>query len=102
MSEIDSITGLPKELGSWENIAKEDQQIKIYTVRRRFGKLTTVVEGFDTKNINLKDVAKKLKSKLACGGTSKNEKIELQGNHKAKVKDELVKIGFPKETISVQ
>jgi translation initiation factor 1 len=102
MGEIDPITGLPKELGSWENIAKEDQKIKVYTVKRRFGKLTTIVEGFDTKNIDIKSIAKKLKEKMACGGTFKDHKIELQGDHKSKIKKELIKLGFPEETISVQ
>jgi translation initiation factor 1 len=102
MTEIDPITGLPKELGVWENIAKENQEIKIYTIKKKFGKLSTVVEGIDTKQIDLKDVAKKLKNVLACGGTYKDGKIELQGDHKHKVKEELVKIGFPAETIQVK
>ena len=65
MGEIDPITGLPKELGSWENIAKEDQKIKVTTVKRRFGKLTTIIEGFDAKNMDLKSIAKNLKEKMA-------------------------------------
>ena len=101
MGNIDPITGLPKELGSWENIAKENQRITITAVKRRFGKLTTLVGGLD-KNIDIKNIAKALKEKLACGGTVKDGKIELQGDHKAKVKQELIKLGFPHDTISVQ
>ena len=66
-------------------MAKESAKIKVYTVRRRFGKYVTVVEGIE-KEANPKQVSKKLKSKLACGGTFKDEKIELQGDHKTKVK----------------
>ena len=86
--------GLSKELCFCESIAKEDQHINVKTVKRRFGKLTTVIEGLDQKDINLKDLAKTLKAKLACGGTIKDGKIELQGEHIVKVKEELVKLGF--------
>jgi len=102
MVEIDPITGLPKELGVWENIAKENQEIKIYTVKKKFGKLNTVVEGIDTKQIDIKDLAKKLKSKFACGGTAKGGLIELQGEHKQGVKEEMIALGYPEETLNVK
>jgi len=101
MSIVCEKCGLNKELCVCETIAKEDQRITIKTVKRRFGKLTTIVDGIDSKEINLKDIAKKLKSGLACGGTVKNSTIELQGNHITKVKEELVKLGFNKETIKI-
>ncbi len=94
--------GLPKELCVCESIAKESQEIKIYTIKKKFGKKNTVVEGIDTKQIDLKDLAKKLKNMLACGGTGKEGKIELQGEHRQKVKEELIKLGFPSETIHVK
>ncbi len=93
MSEICHKCGLPKDLCVCETIAKEEQQIKVKIVKRRFGKLTTIVEGFDS-DINLKELTKKLKSKFACGGTLKNNVIELQGDHRQKVKEELEKLGF--------
>ena len=45
---------------------------------------------------------KKLKNVLACGGTSKDGKVELQGEHKHRVREELMKLGFPEETIEVK
>ncbi len=99
MIERDPITGLPKELDIWENLAKSEQRIKVITEKRKFGKLITVISGIDPKAVDIKDVARKLKSKLACGGTVKNNKIELQGEHKEKAKQELVKIGFAKDSI---
>lgn len=101
MSEICPKCGLFKELCVCETIAKEDQRITVATIKRKFGKLTTTVTGIDTKAIDIKDVAKKLKSKLACGGTVKNGVIELQGEHKQKVREELVKLGFALDTIDV-
>jgi len=102
MSEIDPITGLPKELGAWETITKEGQTIKIYLERKKFKKFSTIIEGIDKKEISLKDLAKKLKGQFACGGTAKEGKIELQGDHKSKVKDFLVNMGFPPDTIEVK
>lgn len=99
MSEICPKCGLNKEICVCETIAKEEQRIKITTTKRRFGKVTTLVNGIDQKEINLKDLTKKLKSKLACGGTVKGGTIELQGNHVNNVKQELIKLGFAEETI---
>ena len=45
---------------------------------------------------------KKLKSKLACGGTYKHDEIELQGDHRQRAKEILVKEGFPAEIIEIR
>ncbi|MBI2663546.1 translation initiation factor [Candidatus Woesearchaeota archaeon] len=102
MNDIDPITGLPKELGIWEELVKEEQRIKIKTVKRKFGKLITLIEGLNKKDVNIKEIAKKLKSKLACGGTAKDEVIELQGDHAKKAKEELIKMGFAESTIQLE
>lgn len=91
--------GLPDEI--WETIAKESQSVVVKTERRRWGKYVTVVEGFD-KDVDGKKVAKELKQKLACGGTFKKGRVELQGDHKSKITPVLVEMGFPKESIEVR
>jgi translation initiation factor 1 len=101
MSEICQKCGLPPELCVCETIAKEAQKIYIKTVKRRYGKISTTVEGIDAKDIDIKDLAKKLKSELACGGTVKDNIIELQGDHKKKAKGILIRLGFPEEQINV-
>jgi len=97
--DIDPRFGLPSEAGVFEEIAKGEQKITVSTVARRYGKLTTLVSGFDS-SIDIKSTAKALKEKLACGGTVKDSTIELQGNHKKQVKPLLVKLGFPEDAIS--
>jgi len=97
--EIDPKTGLPVEAIAWEDLAKSEQKITVRTERRRYGKFTTVVSGFD-KSIDIKATAKSLKAELACGGTVKEGNIELQGNHKKQVKPILVKLGFPEDSIT--
>ena len=90
--------GLPLQACVCKEIAKTEQRIKIENEKRRYGKVITLVTGL-SKDVDMKEIAKGLKSELACGGTVKNERIELQGDHKKKVKPVLVKMGFPEDTI---
>ena len=80
-------------------IAKTHQQIDVKTEKRRFGKINTIISGFD-EGVDIKDIAKKLKIKRACGGTVKNKIIELQGNHKDHIKTILVEMGFSENQIN--
>lgn len=61
----------------------------------------TVIDGIDAKQIGIKELTKKLKSTFACGGTFKDGKIELQGNHKQHVRDALTELGFAPETVEL-
>jgi len=100
--EICNTCGLKKVLCVCETIAKEQQTIKIYPTKQRFGKITTVIEGLSEKDIDLKDITKKLKNSLACGGTLKDSKIELLGDHVSKVREKLVELGFQESSITVE
>jgi translation initiation factor 1 len=80
-----------------EEIAREQQSVKIWTDSRRYGKMVTVIEGIDSNDIDINDLARKLKNKCAAGGTAKEGKIELQGDHKKKVKEVLEDMGFKTE-----
>lgn len=93
--------GLPKELMVGESIAKEQQRIVVKIVRKKFGKKCTLVTGFDPKEIDIKDIARRLKEKFACGGTHKDGMIELQGDHLNKMRKVLVECDFPPESIDV-
>ncbi len=97
MAGICSVCGLPEELCMCEQIAKEQQKIRILTDTRRYGKIVTVVEGIDSTDIDLDDLARKLKTRCAAGGTAKEGRIELQGDHKRKVKEVLEELGFSAE-----
>lgn len=80
-----------------EDLAKTQQEIVVREEKRRFGKINTIVSGLE--GVDIKDVAKNLKAKLACGGTVKDKQIELQGSHKNKVKELLVNLGFEADQI---
>ncbi len=94
MGAICPVCGLPKEVCVCEEIAREQQEISIYSVKRRYGKMVTIVEGINAGDIDIEDLAKKLKTKCASGGTVKDGKIELQGEHKRKVQGALEEMGF--------
>ncbi len=97
MDMICATCGLPKNICVCGQIAKETQKITIRVEQRRFKKFLTIVEGLE--ETIAKDVAKTLKSKLACGGTIEHGRIELQGNHKNEVKKILLQEGFKESAI---
>jgi translation initiation factor 1 len=84
--------GLPLEACVCQEIAEKQQEITIRTEKRRFGKMITLVRGLE--GIDMENMLKKLKGGLACGGTIKNGEIELQGNHKNKIRKVLLEEGF--------
>lgn len=102
MSEICPNCGLPQEVCVCETIAKEGQIITITTVKKKFGKIHTLVEGVNSKEINIKELTTKLKSKLACGGTVKDNIIELQGDHRNKLKHIFIELGYAPEAVEVK
>lgn len=90
--------GLPLQACVCKEIAKTEQKIKVITDKRRYGKIITLVIGL-SNDVDMKDIARNLKSELACGGTIKNNQIELQGEHRKKVKPILIRLGFPENAI---
>jgi translation initiation factor 1 len=59
----------------------------------RKGKGVTTVSGIDLSDAALKTLAKQLKQKCSTGGTVKDGVIEIQGDHRDKLKVELEKLG---------
>jgi len=97
MGELCQVCGLPKELCACENIAREQQLIVISSAKRRYGKVVTIVEGVNSNDINIDELARTLKTKCAAGGTVKEGRIELQGEHRKKVQQVMQDMGFQVE-----
>ena len=94
MAGICATCGLPEELCMCEELAKEQQMIRVHNDPRRYGKTVTVVEGLDVGDIDIAELARTLKNKCAAGGTAKKGRIELQGEHKKKVAEVLESMGY--------
>jgi len=91
--------GIPPDI--CEQLTKEEQFIKIKVEKRRYGKEVTIIEGLGGSDTELKKIASELKSKLAAGGTVKEGKIMIQGDHKEKIKEILIKMGYPESNILI-
>jgi len=93
-------SGLPEDLeDSLKSVSEETQKLIIRMDKRSYGKTVTIIEGIEPELA--KDTLKKLKSMLGCGGTYKDGKIELQGDHLEKIQRVLVQLGFKEENIEI-
>src|SRR5271169_4359113 len=100
MAEICPRCGLPKELCVCNILDRETEtKIKVYTKKAKFDKYVTVVEGINPDEIER--TTKSLKRILACGGTNKDNIIELQGEHKLTTKKALISIGYKESNIDL-
>jgi len=79
----------------------EQQIIKVRCETRKWNKAMTVIEGINSKNVDLGELATKLKGLCACGGSAKDNMILLQGDHRDRVKQFLIDYGFPNSSIEV-
>ena len=80
---------------SAEPIAETDGIVRIRReTKGRKGKGVTTVSGVGLAGAELKTLAKQLKQKCSTGGTVKDGVIEIQGDHRDRLKDELVKLGY--------
>ncbi len=98
--DLKDVIGLPEDLVDAEAFSREQLKLKIRVDKRKFGRLVTIITGFDD-SIDIKGLAKRLKKKLGCGGTAYDNTIELQGDHRRKVKEFLLEEGFKEENIEV-
>jgi len=60
----------------------------------RKGAGVSLVTGVPLDGKELKNLAKKLKQKCGTGGTIKSGIIEIQGDHRDTLKQELTKLGY--------
>ena len=76
-----------------EELDRSEARIVIRLEFRRFRKPVTIIQGLPTSR--LADIARELKRRFGAGGSTKDEELLLQGDHRRHVKEELVKLGFP-------
>ncbi len=69
---ICKVCSFPKELCICENLEAEDQQIKIYNEKRRWGKKVTIIKFIGNFNIDLDELSTKAKKKCAKNAGKRN------------------------------
>lgn len=75
--------------------SKNDGIIRVgKETKGRKGKGVTIIKGMPLSLEKLKELAKELKQKCGSGGTVKNDVIEIQGDHRDKLVEELKAKGY--------
>lgn len=75
-------------------IPPEKQTARLRVERRPKGKVVTVVADLDPAGNDLDALAATLKARCGTGGTVKDGKVELQGDHVATAESALASIGY--------
>ncbi|OYT25795.1 MAG: translation initiation factor [Thermoprotei archaeon ex4572_64] len=84
------------------SIVKEQTVIRIRLEKRKRHNVTIIeIDSGDVKKLDIHNIAKELKRRLAAGGTVHGNVIEIQGDHRYRVKRLLQEMGFKEDNILV-
>lgn len=76
-------------------VPPNQQQLKVEASRKgRKGKTVTVVSGFQSSATTLEALTKQLKNQCGAGGALKDNTVEVQGDHREKVQQFLIGLGY--------
>ena len=74
---------------------KSDGVLRLrYEIKGRKGKGMTLITGLPLKKTELLVLARRLKQQFGSGGSVKDYTIEIQGDHRRAVGEELRKLGY--------
>jgi translation initiation factor 1 len=77
------------------DLPPNQQNVRIQASKAgRKGKTVTVITGLQHSSATLTQLLKQLKSQCGSGGTLKDNIIEIQGDHKEKILEILIQLGY--------
>jgi len=82
------------------DLPPQQQNLRVQASRAgRKGKTVTTITGFQSSSAPLTQLLKNLKNHCGSGGTLKENSLEIQGDHRQKILDYLVKLGYKAKII---
>lgn len=96
-SQLDALkSSLPEgeELPTPAPSAKQPRLDVLLDKKGRKGKAATIVAGFTLSDDEVEEIARKLKTRLGCGGSSRGGEILIQGDKRREVAEALSALGF--------
>ncbi len=77
------------------NLPPQQQNLRIQASRSgRKGKTVTIITGFQSSAETLAKLLKQLKTQCGSGGTVKENSLEIQGDHRDKLLQLLIQLGY--------
>lgn len=77
------------------DLPANQQNLRVEASRSgRKGKTVTIIRGFQMNAAGMTDLLKQLKALCGAGGTAKDDTLEIQGDHKQKIVEHLIKLGY--------
>lgn len=77
-----------------ENFKQKEPLVCKFEKKGRNGKPVTIIEGWEGDDESLKEISKKIKTKLGIGGSEKDGVIIIQGDNRDKIMTLLKEMGY--------
>lgn len=77
-----------------KRLPPEQQTARVSVQKRKGGRKATVVEGLTAEATDLPALLTRLQAVCGTGGTVKEQRVELQGDHAAQIRQTLTEMGY--------